>query len=64
LEAYTCNVAAARAQHLLSKDAFKLTLRPDTVSEGGRASDVLANAKHKDMDFFVAPKAQGAGDLE
>jgi hypothetical protein len=48
----------------LSKNAFKPTLRPDTVSEGGRTADVLANAKHKDMDFFVAPKFQGVRNLE
>ena len=34
----------------------KLHLRPDEVSDGGRADDVVANAPIQDDHFYVVPK--------
>lgn len=37
-------------------DGTPTRLRPDQVLDGGLQEQVLSNARHKDMGFFVVPK--------
>jgi len=41
---------------LASVNDAALRMRPDSVTDGGRPEDILANAPAKTADFFTVPK--------
>lgn len=54
------STADASPSHLLPfynpNDGQRLSLREDSVSDGGYAQAIIRNAKHSDDDMFVVPK--------
>jgi len=49
-------VDVAGVEPMTSVTPMKMKKRTDTVTDGGKADDIVANAPNEDRNFFLVPK--------